>query len=160
MMLVICTSMSCRTVTRVFAGSVNELVSLIGDRSEWWPSQYKCTNCEGVATCVYEGQIDPNELKDFNIRELEAQDYFRFLMGVGLPEEQDCRLEELVKVFAAGKVAKLAGHNIKGSKRYCVDWLEMEDGTKLYFGASSHGATIFRIVKKTDFTKRALENAG
>jgi hypothetical protein len=160
MMLVICTSITCKTVTRLFAGSANELVSLVGEKSEWWPGGYRCPNCEKQASGVYEGRIDPNELKDFNVRELEAQDYFRFMMGVGLPEEQDCQLSVLIDTFKAGKVAKIAGHEIRGSKRYCVEWLEMEDGTRLYFGASSHGATVYRITKKMNFTEKALEDAG
>lgn len=154
MMLVVCASVSCKTVTRIYASSVSELTGLVGERSEWWPSRYKCPSCEGQATAVYEGRVDPNEFQGFDIRSLEAADFFRFMMGVGLPEEMECQLEVLVEIFKAGKVAKLAGHPVRGSKHFCMDWMEMEDGTRLYFGASSHGATIFRITKKTNFAER------
>jgi hypothetical protein len=154
MMLVVCSSITCKTVTRIYAGSVSELTGLVGERSEWWPNKYQCPSCNEQATAAYEGRVDPNEFQGFNVRELEAADFFRFMMGVGLPEEQDCRLEVLVEIFKAGKVAKIAGHSIKGTKRYCVDWLEMEDGTKLYFGASAHGATVFRITKRPNFSEQ------
>lgn len=154
MMLVICAKLTCKTVTRIYANSAGELTGLVGEASGWWPDKYHCPNCEGTATAVYEGQIDPKEFDGFNVRELEAQDFFRFMMGVGLPEESDCTLEVLTDVFKAGKVGKLAGHRIAGTKRFCVEWLEMEDGTRLYFGASAHGATIFRIVRKTNFAEK------
>lgn len=160
MMLVICSSMMCRTVTRIMASSPSELTYLVGERSEWWPKKYVCPACDGQASGVYEGSIDPNEFKDFNVGELEAQDYFRFMMGVGLPEEQDCRLEVLQDIFHRGKVNKIAGKVIPGSKRFHLEWLEMEDGTTLYFGASTYGATVYRITKRPDYTKKVLEDVG
>jgi hypothetical protein len=160
MMLVVCSSLDCLTVTRILSQSADELVSLVGERSDFYPNRYSCPRCDTPASVVYEGNVDPNQFKDFSVMELEAQDYFRFLMGVGLPEEQDCRIEVLQSIFHENKVKNIAGHSISGTKRFCVDWLEMENGTKLYFGSSTNGATIYRITKKPEYTKKALEDAG
>ncbi len=154
MMLVVCSSIACKTVTRIYAGSVNELTNLVGERCEWWANKYKCPSCERQATAVYEGQVDPNEFQGFSVRSLEAADFFRFMMGVGLPEEMNCDPNTLADVFRSGKVTQIKGHAIRGSSHFCVEWLEMEDGTRLYFGSSSHGAAIFRITKKSNFAER------
>ena len=158
MMLVLCTDPNCKTVTRVLATSVVELTGLVGERSEWWPNNYHCTGCNGQATAVYESEVDPNDFRDFEKKEIEAQDFFRFMMGVGLPEEQDCRIEVLQKLFAENKVKNIAGKVISGTKRFCIEWLEMENGQRLYFGSSTHGATIYRITEKPSYTEKALEN--
>jgi hypothetical protein len=158
MMLVICTSTECKTVTRLLSREVRELISLVGSESEWWPNKYRCPRCEGQATGTYEAEIDLASLRGFSMLELEAPEFFRFMMGVGLPEEQNCRIEVLQKIFREGKVKNLAGHPIPGTTRFCLEWLEMEDGTHLYFGSSTHGATIYRIANRPDYTKKALEN--
>ena len=159
MILFVCDSLECKTVTRVMGRSVDEVQALVGEGSEWWPKGYKCPQCEGPASALYEIQINPNQFKDFHVRELDSEDYFRFLMGVGLPEETDCSIEALQKIFHDGTVKKIAGHRIPGAKRFCVEWVEMADGTRLYFGASSHGATIYRIVKKPNYTEQALNDS-
>jgi len=158
MILFVCESLQCHTITRVMSRSVDEMQALVGEGSEWWPKGYKCPNCNGPAGAVYEIEVSPVQLKDFNIRELDAEDYFRFLMGVGLPEESDCSVEVLQQIFSKSKVKSIAGHRISGTKRFCVEWLEMEDGARLYFGASSHGATIYRISNRPNYTEKALND--
>ena len=156
MILIVCTSLACRTVVRVMAADLLQAEMLVGPSSSYWPNKFTCPTCDGAATGLLEGEVDPNTFKGFNVLELEAEEMFRSLQGLGLPEEQDCRLEVLHEVMRQ-KIKLIGGHSIGGTKRFCLEWLEMEDGTKLYFGASSHGATIYRIVNNTSYTNRVLQ---
>ena len=160
MMLVVCSSLICMTVTRIWGSTAADVEHLIGKKSTFWPNQYKCPECNDHAALFVEGELNPANFKKFNERELEAEDYFRFLMGVGLPEEHNCNLEALQEVFHKKHISKIVGHPISGTSRYCLEALELEDGTKIYFGASSHGATIYRITKKPSYTEKASSNAG
>lgn len=160
MILVICTSAPCRSALRIMGRSVEAVQNLVGDRSEWWPNSYLCTRCKGEAQGVYELSLDPAQLEGFSVSEIEAEEYFRFLMGVGLPEEHDCRIEVLQGLFRSNKVKNLAGYPIKGTTRFCLEWLELDDGTRLYFGASAHGATINRVVKKPDHVEQVKDHGG
>lgn len=157
MILILCSSLLCRTVVRVMAADPVQTDMLVGPGSQYWPNKFTCPRCDGPAVGHKEGEIDPNNFRNFTLIELEAEEMFRALNGLGLPEEQNCHVEVLLEVFGKQKVKNVAGYNIPGSNRFCIEWLEMEDGTKLYFGASAHGATIYRIVNKTSAVKKVLE---
>jgi hypothetical protein len=129
---------------------------LVGPSSAYWPNKYTCPRCNGAASGMMEGEVDPNTFAGFHVLELEAEEMFRALNGLGLPEEQDCQIENL-RTTLNQKVKEIGGHTIPNSKRFCLEWLEMEDGTRLYFGASSHGATVYRIVRKVSFVERVLQ---
>ena len=104
-----------------------------------------------------EQEIDPTTLAGLTIRTLEAQEMFRALSGVGLPEERQCKLKDIHDLLREQPIRKVAGHDIRGSEHCCLEWLELWDGTKVYFAASSHGAIIYRIVRPTSFTEKALK---
>lgn len=154
MWLFICTSRSCLAAFRAI-GEVGEAESLLSETQ--WPTGYKCPSCGQPLLRGEEQEIDPATLAALEIRTLEVQELFRALSGVGLPEERQCSLKEVQELLREQPIRKVTGHDIRGSEHCCLEWLELWDGTKVYFAASSHGAIIYRIVRPTKFTERVLK---
>lgn len=153
MIVVVCTNIECRTIFRVI-GDPHEVYSLIGEGSEWWPNKYTCPLCGQQATAEHESSID---LRGMEVRDLEVQEMFQALYGMGLPEEQVCTYDVLGKIFFNQRVQAIGGHAVSGTNRFCLEWLEFSDGTKMYFGASAHGALIYRVAKKISHTENVLK---
>ena len=162
MILVIC--LKCELAIRIMPAqvllpsSVQELEQLVGRRSEFWPNRYPCPKCEGVCTAILDTQADPQVMALLTVQDLTPQEAFSAFMGCGFPEEQSCSLERVQELLKQ-PVKQVIGTNVPGVERTLVDALELEDGTKLHFGASSDGAVIYRITKPISYTKMALEEA-
>ena len=93
--------------------------------------------------------------------ELEATEAYSAIHGLGLPEERKCTINEVLAVLRSGPVKNIAAvpinNDLRGS-RVVVQYLEMENGTRLYFGAGPGGAVIYRIRRKDAFTRGALND--
>ena len=156
-MLVVCSNMAaCTSVFRVM-GEWQEIQSLVGPRSEFWPLGYTCPKCSGPAQGVMESEIDLRLLAGVPVRDIEAQEMYRAQYGMGLPEEMDCRREIIEQTLRENPIKKIAGHEVPGANRFVLEHLELWDGTKVYFGGSSHGAIITRIVPLQSHVTRVLK---
>jgi hypothetical protein len=146
MMIVACSNIQeCEAVYRVL-GDWAEVQTLVGPRSEFWPQGYTCPKCNGPAQGAMETDIDPQVLAGFQIREIEAQEMYRAQYGMGLPEEMDCRREVIEQALRENPIRRISGHEVAGANRFVLEHLELWDGTKIHFGASTHGAIITRVV--------------
>jgi len=144
MILIICTQ--CTAAFRVMGG-LEEVDGLVGKHSEWWPSKYPCVQCGGTASAVPEEGFDVTTLPS-PIRTLEAEEMFIALQGGGLPEERVCTEKEVAALLLGERVAKIKGYNIAGTSRYCLEWIEFADGSRMHLVASTEGAIVHRIVPK------------
>lgn len=157
MMLIVCAALQdCESVFRVL-GDWAEVQTLVGPRSEFWPQGYTCPKCGGPAQGAMESDIDPRVLAGFQIREVEAQEMYRAQYGMGLPEEMDCRREVIEQALRENPIRRVSGHEVAGANRFVLEYLELWDGTKLYFGASSHGAIVTRVVKQQSHVAKVLK---
>jgi len=154
MIVVVCSNASCGAAFRVMGDPV-EVNHLVGASSSFWPNRYTCPSCEAAATGVLESDIDVRTLP--SLRDLEAQELFQALNGMGLPEEQDCTIESVTKVLLDQRIVKVIGHSIEGTRRYCLEHVEFDDGRRLYFAAGSHGATAYRLTLPIKHTEKVLE---
>lgn len=154
MIVVVCTNAACSAAFRVM-GDPGELHPLVGTESEYWPNRYTCPACEFPAMGVLETSIDVRTLK--NLRDIEVQELFQALNGLGLPEEQDCSIDAVTKLLLEQHIAKVVGHHIAGTARFCLERLELDNGQKMYFAAGSHGATVYRITKPIKHTEEVLK---
>jgi len=146
MMLVVCGNLAiCESVFRVL-GDWQEVKTLVGPQSEFWPQGFTCPKCGGPAQGVMEVDVNVNLLAGFTIRELEAQEMYRAQYGMGLPEELDCRREVVESLLREHPIKRVSGHEVPGATRFILEYLELWDGSRVYFGASSHGAAVTRIV--------------
>lgn len=142
MIVVRCTV--CPLLIRVM-GNVDEVQSLIGAHSEYWPNRYNCPVCGAPAVGHLELNLIQAELEQLRIKDLTAQEAFAAFNGLGLPTEQHCTKEIVEELLRERPVRRLVATNIEGSRRCYVHHLELWDGTKLYFGAGADGAVIYRI---------------
>ena len=144
MIVVLCNA--CMTAARVF-GEEAELYSLIGEGSQFWPDKFKCVRCEGPAMGVNEAQIDVTLVPALTWKEYTAQELFSIQMGLGPPEERGCDVETVRSIFKQQRVVQVQGKTVPNTTRTTIDCLIFADGTRLYLGASSHGAVVYRIAK-------------
>lgn len=155
MIYIVCTN--CRTALCTH-GDPDEVESLLGERSDYYPDKYPCCVCGAMGQ--YVRCIEPTALSSMAVHELTPQEVFAVLNGMGLPEEQECGPAAIQKVFHDSKVTKVHAKIIPGTNRSMLDSLEFEDGTRMYFGVSPTGPTIYRIARKRSFTREVLDDEG
>lgn len=157
MILIVCTdSANCGATYRIL-GDVEELFRLVGPDSAYWPDKYKCPACACKALGVVEADLEPASLAGRVICTLEPQECFLALEGMGLPEERDCRRDVVEGLLREHPIRRVAGHEVSGANRFVLEWFELWDGTKIYFGASAHGAIISRITRPKNHTVDVLK---
>jgi len=157
MILVICSNLNtCESVFRVM-GDWQEVQTLVGPMSEFWPQGFTCPKCQGPAQGVMENDVDMGLLAGFQIRDIEAQEMYRAQYGMGLPEEMDCRRDVVEQILRENPIRKVSGHDISGANRFVIEHIELWDGTKMYFGSSSQGAIIARIVRPHSHVEQVLK---
>jgi hypothetical protein len=137
----------CSTAVRV-TGEHEELRHLLGDQNEeWYPDRYPCpkTGCSGRAEFME--SIDPVALLSLALHDLTPQEAYAAFHGLGLPEERDCGPTAVRAALLQSPIKNVDVRLIKGSNRSVLYKLELEDGTILFLGSSSFGATVYRMTK-------------
>ena len=146
MMVLVCTSEECGSFFRI-VGEPEDVATLVGFRSSVWPAPYVCPVCGSVSRLAPEHVIDASALAGLPVRMLEAKEAFQALQGLGLPEEQECSRDVIEGLLREHPIRKVSGHSVANTKTFCLEHLELWDGTRLDFGASTHGAVVYRIVR-------------
>lgn len=151
MILIVCES--CQLCLRVM-GSREEVQSLVGEDSSFWPDQYPCPRCEKLIYAVRELEADPRIFGLLTLVDVNAGEAFAALNGMGLPEEGDCRRGVLEDLLRTHPVKKLSGKDIPGTNRCRVDFIELWDNTRLYFAAGAEGAVVYRVVRPRSYVEK------
>jgi len=128
---------------------------LVGPDTEWWPDKFPCrkAGCDGKAQVIE--SVEPDALAAFDVVELTPQEAFAAFHGLGTPEEQECGVLAVEQAFQK-PIKRVRAWNIKGAGRAVIDFIEFDDGTRLYIGSSPHGATVYRIAKTHSYAEAAL----
>jgi len=155
MIYIVCTA--CRTALCI-SGELDETEHLFGTKSPWFPDKYPCPTCREPAQNV--DFMDHLAMKTMEVHALTPQEAFAALNGLGLPEEQECGPVAVQKVFDDNKVTKVNAKLMKGTNRSVLDSLEFEDGTRMFFGVSPSGPTIYRIARRHSYTQEVLDEQG
>ena len=156
MILVPC--MQCYTVIRVL-GDREEISSLVGPRSEFWPSKFTCVHCEAACEGILETEAEPGALAKMKVRDLSAHEFFVALHGNGLPDEIQCDAATVQELFQTKRVKKLQAQDIRGTTRCVLEFVEFEDGTKVFLGSSAPGAVVYRITRPISYAKKVLDGS-
>lgn len=154
MITVVCTV--CNAALRV-TGDMSEVDMLVGTRSEFWPDRYICFACGQPARSFLSPEVSAAVLAQLHIVDVNAQEAFAALNGLGVPDERTCCEEVVLPLFERQGI-KVKGRQIRGARRYCVDELEFPDGTRLYLGASPQGALIYRVTKAHSYVEASDGN--
>ena len=104
--------------------------------------------------------IDSKSLQALDIVNVTPQEALAAFSGLGLPSERDCSAAAVEKILVGAKVTRVAVHQIRNSHRSIVDFIELEDGTRLYLASSSLGATVYRIASKHSYVEALRGEAG
>jgi hypothetical protein len=151
MILIIC--QPCALCIRIM-GDPEEISHLIGEKSDFWPDKYVCPRCEKSCEGIAEIDVDPSAYLAVELVDVNAQEAFAAMHGMGLPHEGDCRKLVLEGLLKEQPVRKLHGRNIPHTNRCSVDCLELWDGSKLYFAAGAEGAVVYRITRPTSYVEK------
>lgn len=154
MIFITCTT--CATAIRVAEGEETDF--LVGSHSELATLSrgYRCPSCSAQMQLTQ--GMDPISINGLNIHDLTAQEAFAAFNGLGFPEERDCGPEAVSKCFEK-EVKNIQMSWLKNTSRTHIEYVEFEDGTKMYFGAAPQGAVIYRIAPPRSFTQEALNGA-
>ena len=155
MMLLLCSSTTCGLVIRV-VGDQAQVSTLLGTNSDFFPDKYKCA-CGASASLAFEEEINPASIAGHPLRTLEAEEAFRVQYGLGLPEEQNCTRRSVETALRRSPIKRVGGHEVHGNASFILEFFELEDNTRIYFCASPHGASVYRIVSPGGYTKKVLE---
>lgn len=141
---------ACKLALRVSPGETpGECESLLGPGSEWYPDNYPCFSCGRGASIMEPGDVG----QDVEVHDVSPKEAFAALHGLGLPEEKDCTAEAVRALLPGAKIQRVAVRQIRNSHRCVIDYLELEDGTRVYFGAGPPGAIIYRVSPKHSYAK-------
>jgi DNA-directed RNA polymerase subunit RPC12/RpoP len=152
-MIIACTH--CSSAIRVQAEEHSAKL-LVGDKSDFWPDKYPCYHCGQKVRAFLDPEIAAEALAALDVVDLTAEETFAAIMGLGVPDEQTCCEEVVVPLFEKYGLG-VKGRQIRNSLRYCLEYIEFPDGTRLHLAASPQGATAYRIAKRHSYVKEALD---
>lgn len=157
MIYIVCTN--CNTAMRVEAADELELQSLVGDLSDFYPDKYPCTRtgCKSMGRLFGPTDISQRAMAQLTIIDVTPQEAFAALNGLGFPKERSCYLEDVRAMLQVG-VKRVVGRDIPGTTRCIIDHFELNDGTVVHLGASSEGATVYRVTRPPAYVK-GVENS-
>ena len=155
MILIVCVKCCC--ALRV-SGDSDEVHALVGQTSSFWPDKFRCYQCDGEAMGVLE--LAFQHRVPITIVEVSAQEAFAAIHGLGLPMEQQCKKEDLELLLREQPVKRVVGKDIVGSTRCMLDYFELWDGSKVYFGSAAEGAIIYKITRPHSYVKQVEDGLG
>lgn len=141
-------------------GEVRDVDSLVGQGSEYWPDKYICYNCGGNASGFLTPEVSPLAMQALVITDVNSDEAFAALNGLGIPSERTCCEEVILPYFEAVGI-QVKGKQLRGQTRYILEELTFPDGTRMQIGPSPQGAVVYRLVKPHSYVS-AVEgfNAG
>lgn len=148
MILIVCATCCC--ALRV-TGDLEEVAFLVGERSDLWPDKFECFRCGGKAEGVPELSFESSVPLD--LVEVSPHDALLAAQGFGLPAERTCDKLTINELLQQHTVKRVAGKDIIGSNRVVVDFLELVDGSRVYFGSSNEGAVIYRVTRPHSYVE-------
>lgn len=109
----------------------------------------RCHSCGAPA--VFSDRVEPDQLHKLVLHDVTPAEAYAALNGLGLPHEQECGPLALQKLFVEQRVKRVAARHIRNTHRSIIDFIEFENGTRMYFAASTLGATVYRISPKHSY---------
>lgn len=144
---------SCSLVIQVM-GDPKQIDYLVGKSSRYWPDKYVCPRCESQALAV-EGECAPPELLAHpRTMFLEAEEFYAALNGFGVPSEREADYETVRDLLTSMRITGIKARPSGNPKRTLIEWLELEDGTRVYIASGGRGATVYRIKRKTSYVEQ------
>jgi hypothetical protein len=132
-------------------GDPEEIQSLLGDESPH--AEARCPLCRKALSRAPHLDSELAPLVQDVLRDLSPVEAHLVLEGMGFPDERDCVAEIVKALLVNQRVRSVAGHTLRGTARTAIDSITMEDGTTLFFGASS---IVYRVRKPNPFMSKEV----
>ena len=157
--MIVVTCLACELLIRVMpeGESSDELEHLVGSRSDFWPDKYPCPRCGKNGQGLPEREVDTRVYQVMELRDVTPKEAFAIFNGMGFPDEQQCSMETLRTLLLEHPVRRVVGRDVVGMARSIVDHLELWDGSRVYLGAATEGAVVYRITRPVSYTAKQLE---
>ena len=141
----------CRKAVRVH-GDMEEISTLLGERSEFWPDKYKCFSCNCSVIYCLTPEVSPAALATMDVHDLTPQEAYAALNGFGVPEERTCCPEVILPLFQSLGIAVKGCRINTGTFR--VEELTFPDGTTLFLAPAAVGAVVYRVRKRSSYAEK------
>lgn len=151
MIYIVCKT--CKRGLRVASTTPGEVSALLGPGSEYHPDKYPCYLC-GESHGVFAAFMDASAAATLDLVDVNPQEALAAMHGLGLPAEQDCSAAAVQQLLEGKKIHRVRTQTIRNSHRCVIEFIELEEGVRVYFGASTHGATIYRVSKVVSYADR------
>lgn len=156
MIYIVCPS--CKHGLRIASAEPGEVARMFGPGSEYHPASYPCFFC-GEQKAKYALAMDASTLQQLEVFDVNPQEAVAAMHGLGLPAERECSASAVSQLLEGASIKSVRVRSIRNSHRSVIEFLELEDGIKVYFGASANGALIYRISRPTSYADRVLSEA-
>jgi hypothetical protein len=157
MILIVCEE--CELCLRVM-GDPKEISFLLGPESDLWPDKFVCPKCEKSMRGFLELEADPRVLNFVDLVDLNPQEAFAAMNGMGLPSEGQCSQETVSTLLREHPIRRIKAVDIPNTNRCRLDSLELWDGTQVYLAAGAEGAVVYRIVRPTSYVEKVDGSSG
>ena len=143
--MIVIACVACRQALQV-TGDPEEIASLLGESSEFWPDKYRCHSCGKSAQYCLTAEVSELAFTKLLVTNVTAQEAYAALNGFGLPDERMCCEEVILPLFTQAGI-KVKGGRPRGQTCFRLEELTFADGTTLFLAPSAQGAVIFRVRK-------------
>lgn len=143
-MIMIACSACCHALQ--VTGDLEELGSLLGEHSDFWPDKYVCHSCGKQAQYYLTAEVSELAFAKLHVANVTVQEAYAALNGFGLPDERMCCEEVVLPLFEQAGI-KVKGGRPRGHTFFRLEELMFPDGTTLFLAPSALGVVIFRVRK-------------
>lgn len=150
MIFIACTDCGCALQV---VGDIEELSTLVGDRSDFWPNKYCCFNCGKPCQCYLTPEVSALAVAKMRVVNLNPQEAFAALNGFGIPEEQTCCPEVVLPNFLSMGI-QVKGGQPSGKKFFRIEEITFPDGTTLFLASSPQGAVVYRVRRPLSYAQK------
>lgn len=150
--------LQCCLAIRVIADP-DEVTDLIGEKSAFWPAAYPCPVCGEKLSALEENDVDPSALMRLRVIDLTVTEAFAAFEGFGLPEEHGCSASIVADHLTGAAVARVRVQDVPNTGRSTIDFIELVNGTRIYLGASTAGAVVYRVTRPSSYLQRVLSES-
>lgn len=138
----------CQMCLRVSPGSSGELESLFGGED-----RYPCPRPGCDSTVEVLPTVQFAAAKQLDVIDVTPHEAYAAIHGLGMPGEKECSAAAVSQLLTERRVVRVDASQIRGSHRCVLNFLELDDGTRVYIGSSAYGATVYRVAPRHSYVE-------
>ena len=108
-----------------------------------------CAGCFGPVQIVPERLLDPAVAASLKIRDLTFEELYYWAATGALPEDRKTTPDDVRLLLVGKKVVSVDIDERASADRAVINCLVLDDGSRIYLGASPMGAIVYRVAKRT-----------